>query len=392
MRILFLTHRVPYPPDKGDRIRSYNIIKFLSKFHSVALMSVSHEAIHPRNLEVLHRYCESVEFFKISPLVGKIKSCFHLFTQSPLTLPFFYSRAFHNSVARKLRGGQFDLVYVYSSSMAQYVFGAENIPKLMDFIDVDSEKWLNYAARATQPMKWIYGTEGARLRLFEKKVASFCDQVIFASSNEQEAFRRIVPENRSVTVTNGVTSNRPSSCSRRSNKVVFVGSMDYLPNIDAMAYFVREILPLIQSEIPGVELFIVGRNPSRRVEALGRVRNVVVTGAVGSVVPYLHGAAASVIPLRIARGIQNKVLEAMAQGVPVITTSAALEGIEARPGDEVLIGDDPRSFAAMTVAVLKDAGLRKRLSRNGFALVREKYDWERNLSMLNEMIANVCAG
>ena len=389
MRILFLSHRVPYPLDKGDRIRSYNIIKYLSKFHSISLMSISHEAIHPKSREALRDYCESLEFFKINPLFGKIKSCFHLFAQSPLTLPAFYSRAFRDSVTSKLRDGRFDLVYIYSSSMAQYVLGAKNIPKLMDFIDVDSEKWLNYAARASQPMKSIYSTEGVRLRSFEKEVASICDQNIFAAEREARLFQRIAPTASCAVVQNGVDLVSSARASCRENKLVFVGAMDYYPNIDAMRYFSHEILPLVRKSVPEAALCIVGRNPTRAIKELSRVNNVIVTGCVDQIAPYLRDATVSVAPLRIARGIQNKVLEAMAHGVPLVTTTAALEGIEAMPGRDVLVADEPTAFAEKIVAVLRDLNLRSNLSKNALALVRQKYSWDTRLKILEESIAQV---
>ncbi len=176
----------------------------------------------------------------------------------------------------------------------------------------------------------------------------------------------------------------------RPNKLVFVGSMDYLPNIDAMVYFTGEILPLIQKEIPDVELFIVGRNPSSRVKALARLKNVTVTGGVEEVATYLKDAAASVIPLRIARGMQTKMLEAMAHGVPVIATGAALDGIAAEPGRDVLVADDPGDFAQKTIAVLRDSDMRKQLAANALALVQKEYRWETTLQKLEEAIVSIC--
>jgi sugar transferase (PEP-CTERM/EpsH1 system associated) len=391
MKILFLTHRVPFPLDKGDRIRSYNIIKFLARRHSISLMSVAHEPVAPQSYEALRKYCLTVEIFQINSLLSKLKICCHLFSNKPLTLPVFYSRALHRSVENKLQEQQFDLIYIYSSSMAQYVLRAPHIPKLMDFIDVDSEKWFDYAARTAQPLRAVYHREGDRLRAFEKEVATACDWNIFASERELDLFKWIAPNASSLALPNGTDLKHGPTTSYRANKLVFVGAMDYFPNIDAMVYFAREILPLIQREIPEVELLIVGRNPSRRVQALGRLRNVTVTGSVAKVDPYLCDAAVSVIPLRIARGIQNKILEAMAHGVPVITTTAALEGIEATPGADLLVADNPHAFAKMTTALLKDKTLRQTLANNARLLVQRKYNWERNLGKLNDIIEDLCA-
>jgi len=388
MNILFLTHRVPFPLDKGDRIRSYNIIKFLANYHSISLMSVAHESTPADSYENLRKFCATVQVFQINSQMSKLKSFFHLFSQNALTLPAFYSKRFHRAVKEKLQREAFDLVYIFSSPMAQYAMG-ERIPKIMDFIDVDSQKWLDYAARFSQPMKSVYYREGIRLRLFEKMVAGACDRSIFASERELNIFKDIVPDARMLAVPNGTDIHRQATRPYRKNKLVFVGSMDYLPNIDAMTYFTREVLPLIRKEVPTVELMIVGRNPSRQMRLLGRLKSVTVTGAVDKIEPYLSDAAVSVIPLRIARGIQNKILEAMAHGVPVVTTTAALEGIEALPESEVLIGDDPRTFAEATVRLLKNKSMRQMLAENARALVAEKYDWKENLQPLNELITEL---
>jgi glycosyltransferase involved in cell wall biosynthesis len=482
MKILFLTHRVPYPPDKGDRIRSYNIIKFLARNHSISLMSVSREPVQPKSYEVLKEYCESVDIIKIDSKLSTLRIGLYLFTKSPLTLPAFYSRPFHDAVQTKLQKTRFDLIYIYSSSMAQYVLDGESgfgfltaeaqkrlhhegheesecfhrggaegaerkvfdkksselrelgvsavnlnpefltaearrtqrrkilrtlrnqclcgetesedltagpIPKIMDFIDVDSQKWFDYAAKARWPMKAIYHREGIRLRAFEKTVAARCELSLFTSESELKVFKQFAPGGRAMALPNGVDVPHDLTSSYKPNKLVFVGSMDYRPNVDAMLYFTREMLPLIQKQIPSVEFFIVGRNPSSKVKELGRLEGVTVTGDVDEVETYLHDAAASVIPLRIARGIQNKILEAMAHGVPVITTSYALDGITAEPGRDVLVADDPDDFAQKTLSVLKDSRLRNQLAVNGRALVEQEYHWENRLQKLEEAIASV---
>lgn len=382
---------MPFPPDKGDRIRSYNILKFLARRHALSLMAVSHDPVDPASAAALGKICASVEIFKIDSRLGKLRSGLGLLTGQPLTLPAFYSRSFDRSVQKKLAGGKLDLVYIYSSPMAQYVLGAA-VPKLMDFIDVDSQKWLDYAGRSPQPMKAIYAREGKRLRDFEREAASICERSVVTSDRELKLLREIAPGARSSALPNGVDFGFKNGRPYRPNRLVFVGSMDYFPNVDAMAYFVRDILPLIQKEIPDVELAIVGRNPPRRIKALGRLKNVTVTGYVEEVGPYLADAAASVIPLRIARGIQTKLLEAMAHGVPVIGTSAALDGIDATPGRDVLAGDSPESFARQTVAVLKDRRLRADLAARALELVQREYNWETRLRGLDAILTSMVGG
>jgi sugar transferase (PEP-CTERM/EpsH1 system associated) len=390
MRILFLTHRVPYPPDKGDRIRSYNIIKLLAQKHSISLMSVSREPVDPKSYEMLRQYCASVDIVEINSKLRTLRSLPYLFSKQPLSLPAFYSRRFHKQVESKLRSKEFDLIYIYSSTMAQYVLDTGPIPKLMDFIDLDSQKWLDYAATSRQPMRAIYSREGTTLRSFEKKVLALCDQSMFTSMTEFRICKQLAPDARAMVLSNGVELKRERQAAGRRNTVVFVGSMDYFPNIDAMLYFTREILPLIRREIPDVHLSIVGRNPTSQVQALSRLKNVTVTGGVEHVDPYLNDAAVSVIPLRIARGIQNKILESMAHGVPVVTSRVALDGIAAKPGRDVLVADEPDSFAEKTVALLRDRKVRDQLAANAFALVQKEYRWEARLEQLEEGINSIC--
>lgn len=389
MNILFLAHRVPFPADKGDRIRSYNIIKLLAKFHSVFLMAATHEPVHPQARSTLGRYCEAVDIFEINPQLSKLRGAMCLFTKRPLTLSHFYSRALQQAVQERLKGTRIDLIFIFSSPMAQYVLDVRNVRKLVDFIDLDSQKWLDYASKTPQPMKSIYYREGITLRSFEKKIATLCDHHIFSTEREARLFRELVPDASCSVVQNGVDVHETLTSESNGNKLIFVGAMDYLPNVDAMIYFTQDILPLVQRSIPEVELYIVGRNPSRQIRKLSRLKNVVVTGYVDKILPYLRSAAASIAPLRIARGIQNKVLEAMAHGVPVVGSSAALEGIEAQPGRDVLVADEPSGFAQKTVAVLKDLSLRRSLSENALALVQEKYSWETRLKCLEESIAQV---
>lgn len=386
MRILFLAHRVPYPPDKGDRIRSYNIIKLLAKTHAVFLIGATHDPVHPDSYSVLRRYCKAVDIFKIDPWLSRLRAAFGLFSNVPLTLPLFYSGKLAQAVKTRLAQNAIDLVYIYSSPMAQYALTNDKIPKLMDFIDVDSQKWFEYAEKSRQPLKSLYYREGMTLRSFERKVAVLCKEAIFAAEREARLFRDIAPTVSCRLIPNGVHLNADVSTPCHGNRLVFAGAMDYLPNVDAMLYFTHQIFPLVQESVPDVELFIVGGNPSNQIRELKRFKNIVVTGYVEAIEPYMRGASVSVAPLRIARGTQQKILEAMALGVPVIATSVALGGIEAQPGKDALVADNPRLFAQKIVSVLKDPILHSSLRENALALVRNKYSWEHSRRSLEEAI------
>jgi sugar transferase (PEP-CTERM/EpsH1 system associated) len=329
---------------------------------------------------------------RINSALSTLRTIFYLFTKKPLSLAAFYSAEFQAAVRRKLQSQSFDLIYIYSSTMAQYVLNVNDIPKLMDFIDLDSQKWFDYAARTRHPMKAVYNREGITLRAFEAKVAARCDQNLFISAAELNIFRQIAPAVPSMILPNGADLKVMPDPSYDLRKLVFVGAMDYFPNVDAMLYFTSEILPLIKTKVPDVQMFIVGRNPSSQIRALVKLKNVTVTGSVNEVVPYLKDAAASVIPLRIARGMQNKILEAMGHGVPVVTTTTALGGIEAEPGVHLLAADDPLTFAENTVAVLTNAKLRQLLAANSIELVKRKYTWDQTSKVLDRVVTNLATG
>jgi sugar transferase (PEP-CTERM/EpsH1 system associated) len=356
------------------------------------LLSLAHEPIHPKTYDVLAEYCVSVEIIRINSNLSTLRTILYFFTKKPLSLAAFYSAEFHAAVRRKLQRESFDLIYIYSSTMAQYALDAKDIPKLMDFIDLDSQKWFDYAAKTKHPMKAVYNREGITLRAFEVKVAAQCDQNLFTSPAELNIFRQIAPVAPSMTLPNGADLKVTPNPSYDRRKLVFVGAMDYFPNVDAMLYFSGEILPLIKMKIPDVQVFIVGRNPCSQIRALVKLKNVTVTGSVNEVVPYLKDAAASVIPLRIARGIQNKILEAMGHGVPVVTTTTALGGIEAEPGVHLLAADDPLTFAENTVAVLTNVKLRQMLITNSIELVKRKYTWDQTAKVLDRVVRNIAAG
>jgi len=389
MNILFLTHRVPFPPNKGDRIRSFNIIKYLSKFHSISLMSIAHEPVDSDTYKVLSQYCESINIFPLNLKFAKLKACIHLLSKTPLTLPIFYSWEFRKALNNKLLKQKLDLIFVYSSSMAQYVIDSVDIPILMDFIDVDSQKWLDLSERASLLKKAIYRREGKRLRTFERRVAKCSAHNIVASKRELKLLENVAAGLPASAILNGVDLPSESNGHGRNNNLVFIGAMDYPPNIDAMIYFSSDIFPRIQSRVPDVTLSIVGHNPPRRIKHLGKVKGITVTGSVRDIEPFLSIATASVVPLRVARGIQNKILEAMAHGVPVITTSCGLDGIEAVPGKDVLTADYPYDFAEKTVEILKDRTLRQRLSEGSLELVKRKYAWRNNLKQLDYIISNI---
>jgi len=388
MNILFLTHRVPYPPDKGDRIRSYHLIRHLARDHRLHLACQAWSREEAEAAEGLRHLCRSVEVVRRSARWATWRSLTGLVTGRPLTVPYFGSRELQRAVRRRCRHDPIDLVMAFSSGMAQFVPRLPGIPRIIDFADVDSDKWMQYARHAGFPRSLIYTLEGHRLRRYEKEVAGRFDACLVISRAEADLFRSFCPDCPLGVVPNGVDLEyfRPREMSPGSQELVFVGVMDYHANVDGVLYFCREILPLIRRRIPEATFTIVGGRPTPAVRRLSRLEGVSVVGYVRDVRPYVGRAAVCVVPLRIARGVQNKILEAMACGRPVVTTGRALEGIQARPGRDLLVADEARSFADRTVELLQDEKMRERIGRQARALVEDRYRWERCLRSLDEII------
>jgi sugar transferase (PEP-CTERM/EpsH1 system associated) len=286
-----------------------------------------------------------------------------------------------------------DLVYVYSSAPAQFVL--DGLPQrtqlLVDFVDADAEKWRQYAERSKAPMRWVYAAEFQRLARFDRRTLAIARAGILVSDTERRLLAQFAPAHahKLHVVSNGVDADyfKPAAaeCADGAN-IVFTGMMDYKPNIDAVCWFASEILPRVRARRPDARFRIVGAKPSRQVLALGALPGVEVVGAVGDVRPYLFGAAVVVAPLRIARGVQNKVLEGMASGRPVVATSAALDGIDAEPGRDLLVADDAETFSSAVCATLS-GGVPADLAERGRAYVLANHSWSRVLAPLDRLIA-----
>jgi len=389
MNILFLTHRVPYPPDKGDRIRSYHLVRHLARNHHLHLACLAWSQEEMAAAEHLRGFCRSVEVVRRSAFGSRWRSLTGLLNGKPLTVPYFASSALRRLIRQRCERHSIDLVMVFSSGMAQFAPHLGEARRIIDFADVDSDKWLQYAQHSGFPRSLIYAREGRRLRQYEKAVAARFDSCLVISDAEARLLRSFCPDCRLHVVPNGVDLEyyRPGGTSGGERELLFVGVMDYQANIDGVLHFCKEIFPLIRRQVPGATFTIVGGRPTPAVRRLARLEGVSVEGYVRDVRPYLHRAALCVVPLRIARGVQNKILEAMASGLPVVTTGRALEGIQAQPGRDIVVADGIESFARQTVDLLRDKVRRDRLAGHARALVEDRYRWDRCLRPLDEVVA-----
>jgi sugar transferase (PEP-CTERM/EpsH1 system associated) len=395
--LLFLVHRIPYPPNKGDKIRSYHLLRFLAERYRVHLGTFVDDEDDWRYLPDVQKLCVDVCAVRLNPTRQRLVSLKGLLGGEPLSVPYYANSVLQAWVRRKIYEEGISRMVFFSSPMAQYApSNGVEVRKVVDFVDVDSEKWRQYAERHHWPMSWLYRREGERLLDFECGVASSADASVFVTRDEAELFRsRSRLEDMAIhSVMNGVDTDYFSPDRSHENPyapggpvVVFTGMMDYWANVDAVTWFSTEGFPSIRKAIEGARFFIVGARPSRLVERLASRAGIEVTGAVRDVRPYLAHAEVAVAPLRVARGIQNKVLEAMAMARPVVVTSDALEGLDL-PGTLRRGGDTAEDFASAVIALLGSSPERRDIGALGRTWVQENHDWARTLRPVLDLIEN----
>lgn len=394
--LLFLAHRIPYPPDKGDKIRAWNFLEHLAQRYKVHLGCFIDDPHDWRFTDVLRRICSECCFVHLRPDIARLRSLRALPGGHPLTLAYYSDRKLHRWARDIMSRPELAMAFVYCSAMTQYVPARPGRPlrRIADIVDVDSEKWLEYADRTAGPRRWLYRREGATLRRVERRITSAFDLTIVATSAEMTLLQELAPEarDRVACVRNGVdgdyfSPDRPyeSPYPRGVAPLVFVGAMDYWPNVDAVCHFAQAVFPLIREHLPGTPFFVVGAKPSYEVGALTSAHDIVVTGRVADVRPYLAHASAVVAPLRIGRGVQNKVLEGMAMGKPVIASAKALAGINVDIENDVFLADTPGAFAQATCrAVTTDAGTA--VGRNARKRVMADYAWSTSFEQLDALL------
>jgi sugar transferase (PEP-CTERM/EpsH1 system associated) len=393
MRILFLGQRVPYPPDRGDKITTFHEIRHLAQNHEVAVACLADGPEDLENVVSLKPLTSSVDAVPLNRRRARIRAVAALVTGDPLTVAYFNERELHRRVTARLENEPVDLIVVYSSGMAQFVQKYAHVPRIMQFADLDSLKWQQYSTSAALPMRWIYGLEYRRLLRYERQLAAEFSHSLVCTPREVRDFVQLIPGAPVSCVSNGVDLDyfQPLTLLKQDNSLVFTGIMDYFPNVEGVVWFCREVLPLIRREVPHVTFTICGARPNTAVQALQKYTGVTVTGRVAEVRPYLARSSVCVVPLRIARGIQNKLLEAMAMGLPTVASTASFEGVEAEKETHLLVADEPADFARSVVRLLNEEALRTRMGRAARVCMEANYRWETQLSRLDQVIAAVTA-
>jgi polysaccharide biosynthesis protein PslH len=393
--LLFLCQRLPYPPNKGEKIRYLEILKYLTRHYDVHLGCLLDDPADAEHVDTIKAMCRDTHIAPLDRRMARLKCLRGLLSGEPLSVAFFRDRGLDCWVRSVIDTVRPAVIFVSSSNMAPYVL---DLPyggiRIVDLVDVDSEKWRAYADTTHSPMRILYRREWRKVAALERRIAHECDLSSFASNAEAAVFARLVPDCASSIrgVSNGVDhryfdpalDHRPVYDTSKPT-YVFTGTMDYPPNVDAVVWFAGEILPEIRRTLPTAQFYVVGMNPAPAVQRLSRTDGVFVSGRVPDVRPYVAHATAAIAPMRIARGIQNKVLEAMSLARPVVLTAEALEGIEATPGREVILADTTEQFAAAccrlaTFGDVDGVGVAARLC------VLRDYDWAVTLRRFDDLL------
>lgn len=411
MNILYLAHRIPYPPDKGDKLRSFRQIEYLARRHRVWCACFVDTRSDEQYVNPLRAYCHDVAAIRLNRTRSTMHGLFGLLRGGTVTESFYTYSAMNAAVRRWCESVKFDAVAAFSSSMAPYALQVPVKRRVLDLCDLDSQKWLEYAAASRGPARWLYHTEGRRLAPKERAWIDAFDATLLITEAEAAALDGAAKPGKLHIVGNGVSlpelgdpqggaaglSAPQQSVSgakgadefSRPPTVGFVGVMDYRPNVDAVCWFVSQCWPDIRALCPEAVFRIVGRSPTRRIRRLAIIPGVEVAGSVEDVLAEVRRFDVSVAPMRIARGLQNKVLEAMAAAKPVVLTSKAAAGIAGRHAQEFLIADRPSDIVQNVVWLLTDRAERERLGRAARRFVAVHHCWEEALRMFELVVTGV---
>jgi sugar transferase (PEP-CTERM/EpsH1 system associated) len=435
MKILYIAHRIPYPPNKGDKIRSFNEIKYLSQNNDIDLACLVDNSAERLFVDNLRKYCRKVAAIPLDTVAATLRGAIGFMGGSPISIDYFFKRPLQEIINQWFRETRYDAVICFSSPTAEYVFrsrifqdapprtsptasGATPVSSrlrrpilVMDFCDVDSDKWGQFAEESDFPLNRLYRWEFQRLLEYEKRIHQIFHHSIFVSPPEAALFRKYCPEAEHLTVVpNGVdheyftpefnapvglspsSTGLPASLELEGNLrhrpmvLLFTGAMDYYPNIEGVLWFCRKVYPHIKRRFPETRFYIVGSRPAKKIKALHHGNDIFVTGFVEDVRPYYQAADVCLAPLRLARGVQNKVLEAMAMKKPIVSTSKANQGIGAVSGEHLCIADSPADFVKTVSELVENPEKRKDIGSKGRSFVLKHHCWAKNMSRIENLL------
>jgi sugar transferase (PEP-CTERM/EpsH1 system associated) len=395
MNVLFLTHRLPFAPNRGDRVRAYHIIKMLARRGSVHVLSLVHDREEEAEADTLRRLGVGVTTARVRRARSLVRAAAGLPTARPLSHLLLDSAEMPAAIDRAVRACDPDVVLAYCSGMARFALEPplDRLPLVLDFVDVDSAKWDDFAKVASPARRWLYRREARTLSAFEASAARRACAATVVTAREADALRRISPDAPVHVVANGVDAEHlaPIGAPGAAPEIVFTGVFNYGPNADGAIWFARHVWPLVRSAVPAAKLTLAGSSPRRDVQRLAAVdASIEVTGRVPDMRPYLWRSAIAIAPIFEARGVQNKVLEAAAAGLPAVITSAVRAGLPREMLRACRLADTPSDFAAAVIGLLALAPDARR------AMAAEAHvqdlTWPRCLAPLGDLLATAAAG
>jgi sugar transferase (PEP-CTERM/EpsH1 system associated) len=394
--LLFLSHRIPYPPDKGEKIRAWRMFRHLARRFRIHLGCFVDDPDDAARVAELRPLCADLACFPLDRRKQRFKALVHVRPGQPLTLGYFHDERLRHWVDATLARQPIRHIFAYSSAVAHYVMRATAPVRVLDMVDVDSTKWTSYAATAGWPARLVFAREGRTLLAFERRAVGAFTHSIFVSEAEWRHFVELAPEARACTgwVDNGVDFAHfspdvdfadpfPASAPTGAPRLVFTGRMDYRPNIDAATWFARAVMPVLRGRIPDARFAIVGAAPTPEVARLADLPGIIVTGRVADTRPWLAHASIVVAPLQIGRGTQNKVLEGMAMARPVIATPQAFEGVQAIPERDILLASGVERTIERITDIL--SGRHPGLGAAARRAVEHHHDWSVTLARLDDL-------
>ena len=380
MKILFLSPTVPFPLTDGGRIRVFNLLKQIAEKSDITLLALETQPTDEEGIAELQQLGVQVHLVPNAPTLPRVSlrtliNAFH--RQQPITVSRYDLPTYRQRFRELLATEDYDLVHYEMFHTAQF-HTETDLPGVLSQQNVDSEIWRRLCSETANPFyKFVYWTQQRAFQRYERVLSPKFDVVTCTSDIDALVFQQHCAEDAIAIIPNGVdvTHFQPDFTTESPAHLIYIGSMDWYPNEDAVAFFANEILPSIQSEVSDVRFSIVGGNPSARVQKLAERDSVIVTGRVPEIKPYFAEATVFVVPLRIGSGTRLKILEALAMGKAIVSTSVGAEGLDLKDGEEIFIADEPKPFAEAVTRLLTDPALRRRIGENGRARVEKDYDW-----------------
>ncbi len=394
MNILYICHRFPYPPKRGGKIRPFNMIRHLTASgHTVTVCSLSRSPQETEEAQGIAPHCDVFEIGQVREWAQMARMVVRLPVPTPSSMGYFYSPELARRIDAHLQSKRWDLVFVHCSSVAQYVASVTGVPKILDFGDMDSQKWLEYANYKPFPLSMGYRLEGSKMLAAEKRLARQFDLCTATTRAEWETLDGYGTGADTDWFPNGVDAGFfcPVDEPYDAQTISFIGRMDYYPNQECMSRFCEQVWPLLRQQRPAMQLLIVGADPSPAMRKLGELPGVTVTGSVPDVRPFIRKSALMVAPLNIARGTQNKILEAMAMGVPVVTSTIAAGGVDAQSEEHFLVADTPQDYAQAVLRIVDNPQERSRLAVAGRQRMLTNHAWTGSMQRLDGIIERAIA-